>query len=97
MRKCNGRDYYEVPKLFAGFSQKVSKRGLTNEIRGGKMLRIKAKASLSVNAQIRYFTFRNQNKFIYEEGKDVFNVVGNAPTVKGVFSFFIKEETVCRM
>ena len=61
------------------------------------MLRIKAKASLSVNAQIRYFTFRNQNKFIYEEGKDVFNVVGNAPTVKGVFSFFIKEETVCRM
>ena len=79
------------------FRKKVSKRGLTNEIRGGKMLRIKAKASLSVNAQIRYFTFRNQNKFIYEEGKDVINVVGNAPTVKGVFSFFIKEETVCRM
>ena len=65
---------------------------------GGKMLHIKAKASLSVNAQIRYFTFRNQNKFIYEEGKDVFNVVGNAPTVKGVFSFFIKEKqyVVCR-
>ena len=37
------------------------------------------------------------NNFIYEEGKDVFNVVGGDPTVKGVFSFFIKEETVCRM
>ena len=61
------------------------------------MLRVKAKASLSVSAQRRYFTFRNQNNFIYEEGNDVFNVVGNAPTVKGVFSFFIKEETVCRM
>ena len=61
------------------------------------MLGVKAKASLSVNAQRRYFTFRNQNKFIYEEGNDVFNVVGDAPTVKGVFSFFIKEETVCRM
>ena len=61
------------------------------------MLRVKAKASLSVNAQRRYFTFGNQNKFIYEEGNDVFNDVGNAPTVKGVFSFFIKEETVCRM
>ena len=35
--------------------------------------------------------------FIYEEGNDVFSVVGDAPTVKGVFSFFIKEETVCRM
>ena len=34
---------------------------------------------------------------LYEEGNDVFNVVGNAPTVKGVFSFFNKEETVCRM
>lgn len=41
------------------------------------------------------FTFRNpKNNFIYEEGNDVFNVVGDAPTVKGVFSFFIKEETV---
>ena len=38
-----------------------------------------------------------QKQFIYEEGNDVFNVVGDAPTVKGVFSFFIKEETVCRM
>ena len=59
---------------------------------------VKARASLSVNAQRRYFTFRNpKNIFIYEEGKDVFNVVGDAPTVKGVFSFFNKEETVCRM
>ena len=39
----------------------------------------------------------SKNNFIYEEGNDVFNVVGDAPTVKGVFSFFIKEETVCRM
>ena len=38
-----------------------------------------------------------QNNFIYEEGYDVFNVVVDAPTVIGVFSFFIKEETVCRM
>ena len=63
------------------------------------MQSVKAKASLSVSAQRRYFTFRNpkNNFFIYEEGNDVFNVVGDAPTVKGVFSFFIKEETVCRM
>ena len=61
------------------------------------MPRVQAMASLSVNAQRRCFAFRNQNKFIYEEGNDVFNVVGNAPAVKGVFSFFIKEETVCRM
>ena len=38
-----------------------------------------------------------KNNFIYEEGNDVFSVVGDAPAVKGVFSFFIKEETVCRM
>ena len=37
------------------------------------------------------------NNFICEEGKDVFNVVGDRPTVKGVFSFFIKEEAVCHM
>ena len=37
------------------------------------------------------------NNFIYEEGKDVFNVVDDTPTVKGVFSFFIKEEAVCHM
>ena len=40
------------------------------------------------------FSFKNQNNFIYEEGNDVINVVGDAPTVKGVFSFFIKEETI---
>ena len=79
------------------FLRDFCKKGLTNKIRGCRMLRVKAMASLSVNAQRRYFTFRNQNKFIYEEGNDVFNVVGDAPTVKGVFSFFIKEETVCRM
>ena len=64
------------------------------------MQSVKAKASLSVSAQRRYFTFRNPKTIlyiIYEEGNDVFNVVGDAPTVKGVFSFFIKEETVCRM
>ena len=50
---------------------------------------------MSVSAQRRYFTFRNpKNNFIYEEGNDVFNVVGDAPTVKGVFYFFIKEETI---
>ena len=48
-----------------------------------------------MSAQRRYFTFRNPKTIIYyEEGKDVFNVVGGAPTVKGVFSFFIKEETI---
>ena len=62
------------------------------------MRSVKAKASLGVNAQRRYFYFLvSKNNFIYEEGNDVFNVVGDAPTVKGVFSFFIKEETVCRM
>ena len=62
------------------------------------MQSVKAKASLSVSAQRRYFTFRNpKNNFIYEEGKDVFNVVDDTPTVKGVFSFFIKEEAVCHM
>ena len=48
---------------------------------------IKARASLSVSSQRRYFTFRNQNKFIYEEGNDVFNDVGDDLTVKGVFIF----------
>ena len=52
---------------------------------GVKMLHIKAKASLSVNAQIRYFTFRNQNKFIYEEGKGVFNV----SRIKDAFIYFL--------
>ena len=28
-----------------------------------------------------------QNSFIYEEGNDVFNVVGDAPTVKASFLF----------
>ena len=61
-------------------------------------IRVKAKASLGVSAQRRYFTFRNPKTILYyEEGKDVFNVVGGAPTVKGVFSFFNKEETLCRM
>ena len=87
----------KIPTLFASFSQKSFKKGLTKFFCGCTMQSVKAKASLSVNAQRRYFSFRNQNKFIYEEGNDVFKVVGNAPTVKGVFSFFIKEETVCRM
>ena len=87
-----------IPTLFAGFLQKNSKRGLTNEFHGCIMQSVKAKASLSVGAQRRYFIFRNPKTiFIYKEGNDVFNVVGDAPTVKGVFSFFIKEETVCRM
>ena len=77
--------------------RKKFQKGVDKDFCGCIMQSVKAKASLSVNAQRRYFTFRNQNKFIYEEGNDVFNVVGNAPTVKGVFSFFIKEETVCRM
>ena len=78
--------------------QKSFKKGLTKFFCGCIMQSVKAKASLSVSAQRRYFTFRNpKNNFIYEEGNDVFNVVGDAPTVKGVFSFFIKEETVCRM
>lgn len=35
------------------------------------------------------FSFRNPKTILYcEEGKDVFNVVGDTPTVKGVFSFF---------
>ena len=88
----------KIPPLFASFSQKSFKKGLTKFFFGCIMQSVKAKASLSVSAQRRYFTFRNpKNNFIYEEGKDVFNVVGDAPTVKGVFSFFIKEETVCRM
>ena len=88
----------KIPTLFASFSQKSFKKGLTKFFCGGIMHSVKAKASLSVSAQRRYFTFRNpKNNFIYEEGNDVFNVVGDAPTVKGVFSFFIKEETVCRM
>ena len=88
----------KIPTLFANFSQKSFKKGLTKFFCGCIMQSVKAKASLSVSAQRRYFTFRNpKNNFIYEEGNDVFNVVGNAPTVKGVFSFFIKEETVCRM
>ena len=88
----------KIPTLFASFSQKSFKKGLTKVFCGCIMQSVKAKASLSVSAQRRYFTFRNpKNNFIYEEGNDVFNVVGDAPTVKGVFSFFIKEETVCRM
>ena len=87
----------KITTFFAGIPQKNFKKGLTNKFRRCTMQSVKAKASLSVSAQRRYFTFRNQNKFIYEEGNDVFNDVGNAPTVKGVFSFFIKEETVCRM
>ena len=73
------------------------RKELTNEFHRCIIRNVKAKASLSVSAQRRYFTFRNQNNFIYEEGNDVFNVVGDTPTVKGVFSFFIEEETVCRM
>ena len=85
-------NFYEI------CAKKVSKKGLTNEFCWCIISCVKAKASLSVSAQRRYFTFRNlNNNFIYEEGNDVFNVVGDAPTVKGVFSFFIKEETVCRM
>ena len=80
-------------KLFA----KKFQKGVDKVFCGCIMQGVKAKASLSVSAQRRYFTFRNQINFIYEEGNDVFNVVGDAPTVKGVFSFFIKEETVCRM
>ena len=88
----------KVPTILAGISQKSFKKGLTKFFCGCIMQSVKAKASLSVSAQRRYFTFRNpKNNFIYEEGNDVFNVVGDAPTVKGVFSFFIKEETVCRM
>ena len=88
----------KITTFFAGIPQKNFKKGLTNKFRRCKMQSVKAKASLSVSAQRRYFTFRNpKNNFIYEEGNDVFNVVGDAPTVKGVFSFFIKEETVCRM
>ena len=88
----------KIPTLFASFSQKSFKKGLTNEFCWCIILCVKAKASLSFSAQRRYFTFRNpKNNFIYEEGNDVFNVVGDAPTVKGVFPFFIKEETVCRM
>ena len=85
-------NFYEI------CAKKVSKKGLTNEFCWCIISCVKAKASLSFIAQRRYFTFRNpKNNFIYEEGKDVFNVVGGAPTVKGVFSFFNKEETVCRM
>ena len=88
----------KVPTLFASFSQKSFKKGLTKVFCGCIMQSVKAKASLGVSAQRRYFTFRNPKTILYyEEGKDVFNVVGDAPTVKGVFSFFNKEETVCRM
>ena len=88
----------EISEFLRDLCKKVSKKGLTNEFCWCIISCVEAKASLSVSAQRRYFTFRNpKNNFIYEEGNDVFNVVGDAPTVKGVFSFFIKEETVCRM
>ena len=88
----------EISEFQRDLRKKISKKGLTNEFCWCIISCVKAKASLSVSAQRRYFTFRNpKNNFIYEEGKDVFNVVGGAPTVKGVFSFFNKEETVCRM
>ena len=88
----------EISEFLRDLCKKVSKKGLTNEFCWCIISCVKAKASLSVSAQRRYFTFRNpKNNFIYEEGNDVFNVVWDAPTVKGVFSFFNKEETVCRM
>lgn len=74
---------------FAEILQKSFKKGLTKFFCWCIMQSVKATT---------LFTFRNlKNNFIYEEGKDVFNVVGDKPTVKGVFSFFIKEEAVCHM
>ena len=61
------------------------------------MQSVKAKASLSVSAQRRCFTFENLKTILYEEGNDVFNAAGISPAVKGVFSFFIKEKAVCHM
>ena len=88
----------EISEFLRDLCKKVSKKGLTNAFGWCTISCVKARVSLGVSAQRRYFTFRNpKTNFIYEEGNDVFNVVGDAPTVKGVFSFFIKEETVCRM
>ena len=92
------RGMSEISEFLRDLCKKVSKKGLTNEFCWCIISCVKAKASLGVSAQRRYFTFRNPKTILYyEEGKDVFNVVGGAPTVKGVFSFFNKEETVCRM
>ena len=92
------RGMSEISEFLRDLCKKSLKKGLTNELCRCIISCVKAKASLSVSAQRRYFTFRNPKTILYyEEGKDVFNVVGGAPTVIGVFSFFNKEETVCRM
>ena len=55
----------KVPALFAVISQKNFKKGLTKLFCGCIMRSVKARASLSVSAQRRCFTFRNPKTILY--------------------------------
>ena len=55
----------KIPTIFAGISQKSFKKGLTKFFCGCIIQSVKAKASLSVSAQRRYFTFRNPKTILY--------------------------------
>ena len=59
----------KIPALFASFSQKSFKKGLTKFFYGCIMQSVKAKASLGVSAQRRYFTFRNPKTILYMKAK----------------------------
>ena len=78
----------EISEFLRDLCKKSFKKGLTNEFCWCIISCVKAKASLSVSAQRRYFTFRNpNNNFIYEEGNDVFNAVGMLLPLKASFLF----------
>ena len=78
----------KIPTLFASFSQKSFKKGLTKVFLRVYNADRKGKGVFECKCSKTLFYFQeSKNKFIYEEGNDVFNVVGDAPTVKGVFSF----------
>ena len=57
------RGYVKVSTLFAGITQKSFKKGLTKFFCGCIMQSVKAKASLSVSAQRRYFLSEIQKQF----------------------------------
>ena len=52
---------------------KITSKILTKFFYGCKMQSVKARL-LGLRVQNRNLAFRNQNNFIYEEGKGVFNV-----------------------
>ena len=88
----------KIPTLFARFSQKKFQKGVDKVFLWVYNAECKGKGVFECKCSKTLFYFqKSKNNSIYEEGNDVFNAVGDAPTVKGVFSFFIKEETVCRM